>query len=83
MEPYGGLIKTPNIVRIAERGLTYTSFHTTALCSPTRSCLLRGRNHRPIALAVPRGQAQAPPHRRSGDTFDDLATEARAAFARH
>jgi arylsulfatase A-like enzyme len=45
MEPYGGLIETPNIARIAERGLSYTSFHTTALCSPTRSCLLTGRNH--------------------------------------
>jgi arylsulfatase A-like enzyme len=45
MEPYGGLIETPNIKRIADRGLAYTSFHTTALCSPTRSCLLTGRNH--------------------------------------
>jgi arylsulfatase A-like enzyme len=45
MEPYGGLIETPNIKRIAERGLLYTNFHTTALCSPTRSCLLTGRNH--------------------------------------
>jgi arylsulfatase A-like enzyme len=45
MEPYGGVIETPNIARIAERGLTYTNFHTTALCSPTRSCLLTGRNH--------------------------------------
>ena len=45
MEPYGGLIETPNIKRIAEQGLTYTNFHTTALCSPTRSCLLTGRNH--------------------------------------
>jgi arylsulfatase A-like enzyme len=45
MEPYGGLIETPNIKRIAERGLAYTSFHTTALCSPTRSSLLTGRNH--------------------------------------
>jgi arylsulfatase A-like enzyme len=45
MEPYGGLIETPNIKRIAERGLAYTSFHTTALCSPTRSALLTGRNH--------------------------------------
>ncbi len=45
MEPYGGLIETPNIKRIADRGLTYTNFHTTALCSPTRSCLLTGRNH--------------------------------------
>src|SRR3954451_8214289 len=45
MEPFGGMIETPNINRIAERGLTYTNFHTTALCSPTRSCLLTGRNH--------------------------------------
>ena len=45
MEPFGGLIETPNIKRIADRGLTYTNFHTTALCSPTRSCLLTGRNH--------------------------------------
>jgi arylsulfatase A-like enzyme len=45
MEPYGGLVETPNIRRIAERGLTYTNFHTTALCSPTRSCLMTGRNH--------------------------------------
>jgi arylsulfatase A-like enzyme len=45
MEPYGGLIETPNIKRIAQRGLTYSNFHTTALCSPTRSCLLTGRNH--------------------------------------
>jgi arylsulfatase A-like enzyme len=45
MEPYGGLIETPNIKRIADRGTTFTEFHTTALCSPTRSCLLTGRNH--------------------------------------
>ena len=45
MEAYGGLIETPHIKRIVERGLTYTNFHTTALCSPTRSCLMTGRNH--------------------------------------
>ena len=42
MESFGGLIETPNIKRIADRGLLYTNFHTTALCSPTRSCLLTG-----------------------------------------
>jgi arylsulfatase len=41
---YGGLIDTPNMTRIAEMGLRYTQFHTTALCSPTRACLLTGRN---------------------------------------
>jgi arylsulfatase A-like enzyme len=45
MSPFGGLIDTPNIQRIADSGLIYTNFHTTALCSPTRSCLLTGRNH--------------------------------------
>src|SRR3990172_5796579 len=34
MSPYGGLIETPNIQRIADRGVTYTNFHTTAPCSP-------------------------------------------------
>ena len=41
---YGGLIETPHMKRIADMGLRYTQFHTTALCSPTRSCLLTGRN---------------------------------------
>jgi arylsulfatase len=52
MEPYGGLIETPNINRIAERGLLYTNFHTTALCSPTRSCLMTGRNHTTNGMAL-------------------------------
>lgn len=51
MEPWGGLIETPNIKRIADRGLTYTNFHTTALCSPTRSSLLTGRNHTTNGMA--------------------------------
>jgi arylsulfatase A-like enzyme len=42
---YGGLIDTPNIDRIAAAGLRFSQFHTTALCSPSRSCLLTGRNH--------------------------------------
>ncbi|MFI7062485.1 arylsulfatase [Kribbella sp. NPDC050124] len=42
---YGGPIPTPNIERIAGAGVRYTQWHTTALCSPTRSCLLTGRNH--------------------------------------
>lgn len=51
MESFGGLIETPNINRIADAGLTYTNFHTTALCSPTRSCLLNGRNHTTNSMA--------------------------------
>jgi arylsulfatase len=41
---YGGLIEMPNLRRVAERGLTYSQFHTVAFCSPSRSCLLTGRN---------------------------------------
>jgi arylsulfatase len=51
MESFGGLIETPNIKRIADQGLRFTSFHTTAQCSPTRSCLLTGRNHTTNGMA--------------------------------
>jgi arylsulfatase len=42
---YGSDIATPTFDRLAEVGLRYSNFHTTALCSPTRACLLTGRNH--------------------------------------
>jgi arylsulfatase len=42
---YGSDIDTPVLDRLAGAGVQYTNFHTTALCSPTRSCLLTGRNH--------------------------------------
>jgi arylsulfatase A-like enzyme len=43
--PYGGRIEMPTMDRLAANGLTYTQWHTTALCSPTRSTFLTGRNH--------------------------------------
>jgi arylsulfatase len=43
--PYGGRIDMPTLDRLAENGLTYTQWHTTSVCSPTRSCFLTGRNH--------------------------------------
>ncbi len=51
MSCYGGPIETPNIERIADDGVRYTQWHTTALCSPTRSCLLTGRNHTRNSMA--------------------------------
>ena len=42
---YGSPIATPNIDKLAAEGLRYNNMHTTALCSPTRSCILTGRNH--------------------------------------
>jgi arylsulfatase len=42
---YGSPINTPNINGLAKDGLLYTNMHTTALCSPSRSCMITGRNH--------------------------------------
>ena len=41
----GGPVNMPAMEKIAERGLLYSRFHTTALCSPTRQAMLTGRNH--------------------------------------
>jgi arylsulfatase len=48
---FGSDIDTPTIDRLAADGLRYTGFHTTALCSPTRSCLMTGRNHHTNGMA--------------------------------
>lgn len=50
--PFGGSIPTPTLQRIADNGLRYTRFHTTALCSPTRAALLCGRNHHSVGTGV-------------------------------
>ncbi len=47
---FGGLIETPNIDRLADNGLRYNNFHTTALCSPSRATLMAGRNPHKIGL---------------------------------
>ncbi|MBD2411948.1 sulfatase-like hydrolase/transferase [Nostoc calcicola FACHB-3891] len=49
---FGGPVDTPNLTRLAERGLRYNQFHTTALCSPTRAALLTGRNHHSVNTGV-------------------------------
>ena len=49
---FGSDIRTPNIDRLAAGGLRYRDFHTTALCSPTRSCLLTGRNHHSNGVGI-------------------------------
>ena len=43
--PYGGAINMPTMDKLAANGLTYSQWHTCALCSPTRSTFLTGRNH--------------------------------------
>ena len=51
LSSFGGLVETPNIDRVAEMGLRYANMHTTALCSPTRACVLTGRNHHSSGVA--------------------------------
>ena len=47
---YGSEIDTPSIDRLAQRGLRYTGFHTTAMCSTTRAALHTGRNHHSVGM---------------------------------
>jgi arylsulfatase A-like enzyme len=49
---FGGVIPTPSLDRIADAGLRYTQFHSTALCSPTRAALITGRNHHEVGFGV-------------------------------
>ena len=51
-ETYGGPIHTPTLSRIANTGVSFNAFHTTALCSPTRAALLTGRNHHRVGNGV-------------------------------
>ena len=72
--PYGGLTHTPNIDKLAARGLTYTNFHSPALCSPSRAAILAGRNHHSIgfgshaatAMGFPGYNGFVPPQAASG-----------------
>src|SRR4051812_45154171 len=43
--PFGGAIQMPTLQKLADNGLMYSQWHTTALCSPSRSVFLTGRNH--------------------------------------
>ena len=58
---FGGVIPTPALDRIADNGLRYTNFHSTALCSPTRAALITGRNHHSVGYGVIAEQATGYP----------------------
>src|SRR5262245_7596236 len=58
---FGGVIPTPALDRIANSGLRYTNFHSTALCSPTRAALITGRNHHSVGFGVVSEQATGYP----------------------
>lgn len=48
-DTYGGVVHTPNLTRVANSGISFNRFHSTAMCSPTRASLLTGRNHTRVA----------------------------------
>lgn len=47
---YGAELNTPNIDALAQRGLRFNDFNVTPLCSPTRACVLTGRNHHSVGM---------------------------------
>jgi arylsulfatase len=58
---FGGVVPTPTLDRVAANGLSYTNFHSTALCSPTRAALITGRNHHSVGFGVVSEQATGYP----------------------
>lgn len=73
---FGGVIPTPNLDRIANNGLRYTNFHSTALCSPTRAALITGRNHHEVGFGVIAEQATGFPG------YDSFITPDKATIGR-
>jgi len=45
---FGGEVNTPTLSKLADQGISYNTFHTTSICSPTRAALLTGRNHQRV-----------------------------------
>src|SRR6478609_8407423 len=73
---FGGVIPTPALDRIANDGLRYTNFHSTALCSPTRAALITGRNHHSAGFGVISEQATGYPG------YNSIITEDKATIGR-
>jgi arylsulfatase A-like enzyme len=61
---YGSEIDTPNLDRLASGGLLYANFHSTAMCSPSRACLLTGRNHHSVGVGAISHYANGLPNNR-------------------
>jgi arylsulfatase len=59
--PFGGPVHTPAADRLAEGGLRFTRFHTTAICSSTRAALLTGRNHHSVGMGHVTNLVTPPP----------------------
>ena len=73
---FGGVIPTPTLDRVAQNGLRYTNFNSTALCSPTRAALITGRNHHSVGFGVIAEQATGIPG------YDSIITPDKATIGR-
>jgi arylsulfatase len=73
---FGGVIPTPSLDRVAQMGLRYTNFHSTALCSPTRAALITGRNHHSVGFGVISEQSTGFPG------YDSIIEKDRATIGR-
>lgn len=58
---FGGPVAMPTLEAVAERGLRFTNFHSTAICSPSRACLLNGRNHHALGMGNHAGLVSGDP----------------------
>ena len=56
---FGGPVETPTLQALADRGLRFTDFHSTAICSSSRAALLNGRNHHALGMGSHAGLASA------------------------
>lgn len=50
LSPYGSIINTPNVQKLADQGVVFSDFHSVPLCSPARAALLAGRNHHSVSM---------------------------------
>lgn len=73
---FGGPCRMPVADELAAGGLRYSRFHTTALCSPTRTALLSGRNHHSVAMGTVTNLAVP------GDGYDAYRSPSKATLAR-
>ena len=73
---FGGVIPTPALDRVANDGLRYTNFNSTALCSPTRAALITGRNHHSMGFGVVAEQATGYPG------YDSFMTKDKATIGK-
>lgn len=78
---FGGPIPTPTLERLANEGLRYNRFHTTAICSPTRAALLTGRNAHAVGVGAVLNSASDHPGKRGvlDDATPTLADHLRFA----